>query len=325
LVGGAATLGDFATGAVRQHFPRTINRVNAVDFRLPTAAETAALDAFQQTRNVPADENFDLNRFATTAAQIAGRALFFGSTKCSKCHSGTVLAATDGTISGKTGNANFNTGVDALPINTGIDLLPTEAFGMREFNTPALFNVKNHAPFFHNGAVATVHQAVEFYSTSAFQNSPAAAQIGGLTFGSVADIDNIAAFLEGLTVRPYTFTADLSPSGQRHQRRSNGNPGGDDHQYLGISITLTSPFVRLTGTDSTQFVISSSNVSGSLGAGASATANVAFDPSTAGAKTAILELLADTPSGVALTEQAWARRRSPPSVRIPERRLVDAR
>jgi len=302
LVGGANTLGDFATGAVKQHFPRTINRVNAVDFRLPTAAETAALDAFQQTRNVPADENFDLSRFATTTAQIAGRAAFFGSAKCSKCHSGTVLATTDGSISGKTGNANFNTGVDALPINTAVDLLPTEDSGMREFNTPALFNVKNHSPFFHNGAVATVHQAVEFYSTSAFQNSPAATQVGGLTFTNAAEIDNIAAFLEGLTVRPYTLTAGPLNFGSRSI-----SAGASVTQAVtitntsGSAITLTSPFVTLTGTDSSQFVISSHNVPASLGAGASATANVAFDPSTAGAKSAVLELLADVPSGVALT------------------------
>jgi hypothetical protein len=301
LVGGAATLGDFATGAVKQHFPRTINRVNAVDFRLPTAAETAALDAFQQTRSVPADENFDLNKFATTAAQIAGRTAFFGSAKCSKCHSGTVLATTDGTISGKSGNANFNTGVDALPINTGIDLLPTEAFGTREFNTPALFNVKNHSPFFHNGAVATVHQAVEFYSTSAFQSSPAALLIGGLTFANPTDIDNISAFLEGLTVRPYTLTAGPLSFGSRNTAAGpTATQAVTITNNSGASITLTSPFVRLTGTDSTQFVISSSNVTGTLANGASATANVAFDPSTGGAKTAILEVLADVPSGVAL-------------------------
>jgi cytochrome c peroxidase len=302
LVGGAATLGDFATGAVKQHFPRTINRVNAVDFRLPTAAETAALDAFQQTRNVPADENFDLNKFATTTAQIAGRAAFFGSAKCSKCHSGTVLATTDGSISGKSGNANFNTGVDALPINVAIDLLPTEQSGMREFNTPALFNVKNHSPFFHNGAVATVHQAVEFYSTSAFQNSPAATQIGGLTFANPSDIDNIAAFLEGLTVRPYALTAGPLSFGSRN---ITAGPTGTQAVTItntsGSTITLTSPFVRLTGTDSTEFVINSHNVTGTLGAGASATANISFDPSTSGAKTAVVELLADVPSGVALT------------------------
>jgi hypothetical protein len=302
LVGGAATLGDFATGAVKQHFPRTIDRVNAVDFRLPTAAETAALDAFQQTRSVPADENFDLNKFATTTAQMAGRTAFFGSAKCSKCHSGTVLATTDGSISGKTGNANFNTGVDAMPINTAVDLLPTEDSGLREFNTPALFNVKNHAPFFHNGAVATVHQAVEFYSSSAFQNSPAASQIGGLTFTNAPEIDNIAAFLEGLTVRPYALTAGPLAFGSRSV------PAGPTltkavtiTNTSGSAITLTSPFVTLTGTDSSQFAIVSHNVPASLPAGASATANVAFDPSTVGAKNAVVELLADVPSGVALT------------------------
>jgi hypothetical protein len=302
LVGGAATLGDFAAGAVAQHFPRSLNRVSGVDFRPPTTEEKAAMDAFQQTRSVPADENFDLNLFATTTAQIAGRALFFGSAKCSKCHNGTVLATTDGSISGKTGNANFNTGVDAMPINTGIDLLPTEASGMREFNTPALFNVKNHVPLFHNAAVATVHQAVEFYSSSAFQNSPAAAQIGGLTFNNVTEIDNIAAFLEGLTVRPYTLTAGALAFGARGVTLGpTATQAVTITNTSGSPITLTSPFVTLTGTDSSQFVISSSNVSGTLGAGASATANIAFDPSTVGAKTAVLEFLADTPSGVALT------------------------
>jgi hypothetical protein len=302
LVGGAATLGDFATGAVKQHFPRTIDRVSGVDFRLPTAAETAALDAFQQTRSVPANENFDLNLFATTTAQIAGRAAFFGSAKCSKCHSGTVLATTDGSIAGKTGNANFNTGVDNAPINVAIDLLPTEASGLREFNTPALFNVKNHSPFFHNGAVATVHQAVEFYSSSAFINSPAATQIGGLTFTNATEIDNISAFLEGLTVRPYTFTAGPLNFGSKSI-----TAGATASQTVtitntsGSTITLTSPFVRLTGTDSTQFVLGTSTVTATLGTGASATVNVAFDPSTGGAKAAVLELLADVPSGVPLT------------------------
>ncbi|HEX2123619.1 MAG TPA: IPT/TIG domain-containing protein [Thermoanaerobaculia bacterium] len=303
LIGGASTLGEFAAGAVKQHFPRTINRVDGVDFRLPTQAEKDAMDAFQQTSNVPADEDFSLDRFATTAAQIAGRAAFFGSTaKCSKCHSGTVLADTDGSIPGKPGNANFNTGVDALAINFAIDALPTEQSGLREFNTPALFNVKNHAPFFHNGAVATVRQAVEFYSTSAFLNSPGAAEIGGLTFTNLAEIDNIVAFLEGLTERPYTVTAGPLSFGSR-----NVTAGATATQPVTITntssvpITLTTPFVRLAGTDSTQFTISSHDVTGTLGVGASATAHIAFDPSTGGAKTAVLEFLAETPSGVSLT------------------------
>jgi hypothetical protein len=302
LVGGAATLGTFSADAVRQHFPRTINRVEGVDFRLPTTDERAAMDAFQQSRNVPADENFSLDRFATTAAQVAGRTAFFGTAKCSKCHSGLVLADTDGSIPGKPGNANFNTGVVFMPINTGGDVLPMEAGGARLFNTPSLFNVRNHAPFFHNGSAATIRQAVEFYSSGPFQGSPAATEIGGLTFTNSAEIDNIIAFLEGLAVRPYTVTAGPIAFGSK-----NITEGATATQPVtitntsGAPLTLTTPFVRLAGADSAQFTIGSHNVTGTLAVGASATANIAFDPSTGGAKTAVVELLAQIPSGVSLT------------------------
>ncbi len=44
---GDRTLRSFATGAVKQHFTRTLRRVPGVDFRLPTEAELDALLAFQ--------------------------------------------------------------------------------------------------------------------------------------------------------------------------------------------------------------------------------------------------------------------------------------
>jgi hypothetical protein len=50
---GSGTLRDFATGAVTQHFPRTLNRCRAggacgdPDFRLPTDDELDAMEAFQ--------------------------------------------------------------------------------------------------------------------------------------------------------------------------------------------------------------------------------------------------------------------------------------
>jgi hypothetical protein len=43
---GAGTLREFATGAVIQHFPRTLNREPGIDFRLPTDRELDALEAF---------------------------------------------------------------------------------------------------------------------------------------------------------------------------------------------------------------------------------------------------------------------------------------
>ncbi|MHC4458530.1 MAG: hypothetical protein ACYS0I_15880, partial [Planctomycetota bacterium] len=44
---GDGTLRSFATGAVIQHFTKTLNRVPGIDFRLPTQEELDALEAFQ--------------------------------------------------------------------------------------------------------------------------------------------------------------------------------------------------------------------------------------------------------------------------------------
>ena len=153
----------------------------------------------------------DLDRFATTAAQKRGRALFFGSAKCSQCHGGSVLAGTTVSILGKPigVNAAFNTGVVNQPINSaGVDNLPSEQGGLREFSTPQLFNVRNLGPFFHDASVATVEQAVEFYTSTAFNTSPAGVAIGGITMtaGMIADI---TAFLDSLsipTISPNSLT-----------------------------------------------------------------------------------------------------------------------
>ncbi len=47
---GDGTLREFATGAVVQHFTRTLERIPGRDFRLPTPAELEALEAFQAKR-----------------------------------------------------------------------------------------------------------------------------------------------------------------------------------------------------------------------------------------------------------------------------------
>ena len=200
----------FATGAVMQHFPRTLARLSTggnPDFRLPTAAELAAMEAFMLAGDFPPGndpDKFDLDRFALTAQQQSGRTAFFGAAKCSQCHGGDVLAVTTVDILGKGigVNAVFDTGVVNEPINgPGIDNLPCEPSvgmcGTREFSTPQLFNVKNLAPFFHDASVATLAEAIDFYNSPRFNNSPAGMAIGGIaiTAGTIADIQ---AFLEGL-------------------------------------------------------------------------------------------------------------------------------
>src|SRR5258708_26564541 len=97
LSGSVAALQSFATGAVIQHFPRTLARNSGgsnPDFRLPTSDEVAAMEAFMRAQEFPAgtDPNkFNLNQFVLTAAQRRGFNYFFGTSQCSPCHRGTSL------------------------------------------------------------------------------------------------------------------------------------------------------------------------------------------------------------------------------------------
>lgn len=208
--GAQADLQVFTLDAVRQHFPRTLARATEgpdPDFRMPTAEELSAMEAFQRAQEFPAgnDPNkFDLNRFVTTPAQQRGRTVFFGVGRCSFCHGGTVLATTTVSILGKGigVNASFNTGVSAQGINgAGVDNLPCEPVGAcntREFSVPSLMNIKNLGPFFHDNSAATLRDAILFYSSAQFAQSPAGRNIGIIVLSSPS-MDDLIAFLEGIS------------------------------------------------------------------------------------------------------------------------------
>ena len=222
LSGEFMNLRDFSTGAVRQHFPRSINRVAGVDFRDPTTAELQALEAFQQSLLGPTNGVFDdanrFARFATTEAQKRGRDLFFGAARCAVCHDGKALATSSGEFGTSLGaNESFNTGVANLLINTQ-DGLPTEQdigqpANSRRFSTPGLFGVRKTAPYFHDHSKPDLTEAILFYDSTQFKQSPAALQIGagnlfdGFTVGNVG---NIRAFLESLVDTPVDFTRQVT-------------------------------------------------------------------------------------------------------------------
>jgi hypothetical protein len=208
LSGSVGDLQSFATGAVTQHFPRTLNRSSGgtdPDFRLPTPDELAAMEAFMRSLDFPAgtDPNkFNLTRFVVTAAQQRGFNAFFGAANCSACHNGTVL----------TDSGLFNTGVVNQVINSAsLDNLPCEPSspcGSRFFSARQLFNVANLGPFFHDGSAATLKDVLAFYNSSFFNTSPGAAFSGQInTFAiSPTAADDIVAFLEGISFSPFTPT-----------------------------------------------------------------------------------------------------------------------
>ncbi len=194
-------LDAFVGQAVRQHFPRTLRRVPGVDFRLPTAEETAAIVAFMQsTTLVPSGLlQFDFTSVMRSDAERRGAAVFFGGGKCAFCHGGSSF----------TNGGRFDTGVTRRPENVipppGCDPSCTplgereDRGGHRFFDVPTLLGLANSAPFFHDNSAATLREAVAHYTTPAFNASEGGAFTGGIEL-TEADVDEIAAFLAALTL-----------------------------------------------------------------------------------------------------------------------------
>ena len=227
---GDGSLRSFATGAVIQHFTKSLNRVTDVDFRLPTDEELDAMEAFQLS--LGRQEDFELPLPLKNVIALRGQELFNDATtgKCFACHFNAGANASPDIFGPNAGNLNFNTGVEDLPDQPG-DLFgeknpPDDGFGNPgngEFNTPSLIEAADTGPFFHNNSVETIEAAVGFYDGESFNNSPAGQLVVGAT-GSGIELDAtqiaaIAAFLRVIntidnvdeTVRTLQLTQQLLP------------------------------------------------------------------------------------------------------------------
>ena len=206
---GDGTLRSFATGAVIQHFTKTLNRVAGVDFRLPTEAELDALEAFQLSLGRQEELTLPLPLKNVVAAR--GQQLFNSATegKCFACHFNAGANGAPAIFGADAGNLNFNTGVEDLPDQpadlTGELVPPDDGFGIpgdSTFNTPSLIEAADTPPFFHNNSVKTIEGAVGFYDGESFNNSPAGQLIAGATGSGIeldaTQIEAIAAFLRAI-------------------------------------------------------------------------------------------------------------------------------
>lgn len=208
---GGGTLRDFATGAVVQHFTKSLARTAGSDFRLPTDRELDALEAFQLALGRQDSPDLATVRLKNPLA-ARGLVQFNGTNaQCSVCHvNGGANAAADGA------NRNFDIGIGRMPDHPA-DLLapgnlrPDGGFGTEEirdaenrllgfglageirFNTQPAIEAVDTAPFFHNNAVQTVEEAVGYYNSKAFRESQHGAPLQVAM--EPTEIENIAAFL----------------------------------------------------------------------------------------------------------------------------------
>ncbi len=209
----AGTLNSFPTGAVMQHFTRTLNRVEGVDFRLPTQAELDLMEAFMLQLGRTQDINLQAVTLTNAGAE-AGRRIFLndGSNltiaagKCAICHSNAGANHVDG------GNRNFDIGIEQVPHPAralipfpfdggfGTDPNPDGTFGDGTFNTPPLVEAADSGPWFHNHVINDFEEAVAYFSGSYFAASPAADPVTGVGPISLLpqESDQVAAFLRVL-------------------------------------------------------------------------------------------------------------------------------
>jgi cytochrome c peroxidase len=210
---GLGRLKDFQTGAIFQHYTQTLAREEGPDFIQADAAELTAIDDFLRAIGRTNDLDLALVALSDSGAE-AGRGTFMEPAKrCNVCHDNAGANLSSGI------NQNFDTGVERVrlaALNTqnipfdggfggqGLAAFDFDAngdsindsFGNGAFNTPPLVEAADTGPFFHTNAFDTIEQAVDFYNSTAFNNSPAGA-FGAISM-TTTEVANIGRFLRVL-------------------------------------------------------------------------------------------------------------------------------
>lgn len=208
-------LKDFQTGAIFQHYTKSLDRDEGVDFIQATPGELDAIDAFMKTIGRSNELNLATVSLTDAGAE-AGRALFITpTTRCNGCHNNAGANNAAGI------NQNFNTGAENarlavlntqnIPFDGGFgggglanpnfdtngDNI-NDSFGNGQFNTPPLIEAADTGPFFHTNASESIEDAITFYTTPAFTNSPSGPGGTGPIVLNATQIANLGRFLRVL-------------------------------------------------------------------------------------------------------------------------------
>jgi len=229
---GDGSMRSFLTGAVTQHYTKTLTRRAGVDFRLPTAQELDLTSAFQLSLGRLNELDLtQVNLFDSEAKE--GQRAFVDPNRgrCNFCHFNAGANFQD-----TRKNRNFDTGTRLLvtftppdfaggPLFDGgfgglglarpnfdtLDSGKLDSFGNGTFSTPPLIEAADTGPFFHNNSFGpTIEDAVFFY-LAFFSQSPAARQLEA-RFGTplslaFEDTFTIGRFLRALNT---AFNIDLA-------------------------------------------------------------------------------------------------------------------
>ena len=157
------------------------------------AKAVAAFERTLITPNSPYDRYVGGDEKAMTEQQVRGMNTF-AATGCVACHSGAAFNGPEMEL-GKGFYAKFPTFTDSAFVSQYTldqDKGRLEATGSEAdtgmFRVPTLRNITDTAPYFHNGSVNDLHEAVRIMAKTQLNQELAA-----------ADVDDIVAFLTALT------------------------------------------------------------------------------------------------------------------------------
>ena len=161
----------------------------------------AALSDYVRTR-MSGNSPYDRWTYAGDGAAMSeqakrGSELFFFTARCAQCHAG--FNFSDGRF--------HNLGVGWDPAtrvfkDEGRFAISHDQRDRGRFKTPALRDVARHAPYMHDGSLATLRDVVEFYNRGGVPNPHLSGRIRPLGLTS-QDLDALVAFLEALNGEGY--------------------------------------------------------------------------------------------------------------------------
>ena len=195
-----------------------------------------AIGAFQRTvvsdpRQVPFDRHLAGDPAALSEAARRGLALFNTKAGCLRCHHGALASdqgfhATGVPPTRPSGNTallqithrwqNYQRGVtqalyDSGSADLGLYYVTRRADDIGKFRTPSLRELRDSAPYMHNGAFASLREVVDFYDrgAGAAPNQPGWLRPLGL---SEAEKQDLLAFLDALSMdQPLLIDAPALP------------------------------------------------------------------------------------------------------------------
>jgi len=232
---GDGSLRSFLTGAVTQHYTKTLARVAGVDFRLPTSDELDATLAFQMS--LGRLNELDLTQVNLFDAEAnTGRQAFLDPQRgrCNICHNNAganfidthknrnfdtnTRIATAGQVGTFDGLPFFDAGFGgqglAHPNFDALGLGFNNSLGNGTFSPPPLIEAADTAPFFHNNAFGSEIEDAVFFYLGPFTTSPAAALLTQ-RFGTPINFSTPDGFAIGRFLRALNVAFNLDIAKQR--------------------------------------------------------------------------------------------------------------